>query len=499
MKKVLKWFGRLLKLVICMSLCIGLVLGGLQLGHAIAKRNHGAVKVYDDYTFTETAEYLPNPNRGFYYMYGFMISDENDPDYMAEVHQRMGGTHEMTLAMVHVNLQKYNDGPISEKGLKDIEELFQALETMDRQYLLRFLYDWDGRNEEVEPQDVEVILTHMKQLKEIFRKYKECIFVHQGLFIGNWGEMNGTRHLEHMQILATTLHDVMHEDTFFGVRMPAQWRKITETADPAKSSWQEASVADTLSLYNDGMLGSFSDYGTYGEASRKEVGDFTHWNRQEELAFQEELCKYVPNGGEVIVENPYNDFENALADMRTMHITYINRDYDQNVLNKWAETTITEKGCFNGMDGLTYMERHLGYRFVIRDTSLAYEEKKDVLTVGVSLQNVGFAPVYKEAHMNVVLENNATGETRAYRLPQDIRKLTGGNESEKLLNVESRISLNGLEAGEYTLYFHVKDVDSDKQLLFANEQEKEKLGYEIGTLTIEPYSFGGVFDWKTSK
>ena len=105
MKKVLKWFGRLLKLVICMSLCIGLVLGGLQLGHAIAKRNHGAVKVYDDYTFTETAEYLPNPNRGFYYMYGFMISDENDPDYMAEVHQRMGGTHEMTLYELYVAVQ----------------------------------------------------------------------------------------------------------------------------------------------------------------------------------------------------------------------------------------------------------------------------------------------------------------------------------------------------------------------------------------------------------
>ena len=64
-------------------------------------------------------------------------------------------------------------------------------------------------------------------------------------------------------------------------------------------------------------------------------------------------------GGEVIVDNPYNDWETAMHDLAIMHISYLNEDYDRGVLEKWAAATVEEEGCYQGMDGLSYAERHL--------------------------------------------------------------------------------------------------------------------------------------------
>ena len=50
--------------------------------------------------------------------------------------------------------------------------------------------------------------------------------------------------------------------------------------------------------------------------SAAEAGTDQAWNRMEELAFQEKLCSRVPNGGEVIIDNEYNDLECAIADLK---------------------------------------------------------------------------------------------------------------------------------------------------------------------------------------
>lgn len=454
-----------------------------MLGHFVAKRNHGNIYT-KEYAFTESSRKLTNPNRGFYRIYGFMITDEGE-DYSYAVEQKMCNDSDTTLAMMQINLNNYSDGPISQEGLMHIEELFGALESMDKHYLVRFVYDWDGKNMETEPESADIILNHMKQLEGIFREYKDIIFVHQGLFIGNWGEMNGTRHLEHMKELAMQLAAVTDESTFLGVRMPAQWRKITDIETPLAESLQSLELAGRLSLFNDGMMGNEGDYGTYGTGSKEEEGIYGLWNRAEELAFQEELCKVVPNGGEVIIDNPYNDFENAVKDMNTMHVTYINRWYDENVLNKWADTIVSEEGCFDGMDGLSYVERHLGYRLFINDTALEYAFWEDTLSVDVTLQNVGFAPVYKDTEVYMVIYNEESGQATSYRINQDIRKLSGGNDADKSLTVHKEISMSGFESGEYSVYFYIRCPENGVHIQLANEQDEEEYGYRIGQIWIE--------------
>lgn len=487
MSKVKRCLIKVFLSILLLLVIISPIISSFYAGYYFSKRNHGDIVVKECVSFSETAKEIRNPNRGFYYIYGFSISDDVDVDYDEVVSEKLKRSEEHSLAMVQINLQEYANTAISSKGLQDIEALFCALKKQERQYLIRFLYDWHGDNLEVEPQDVKIIQQHMRQLEDILHEYKDIIFVHQGIFIGNWGEMNGTVHLDNLQLLAETLRSSLHEDTFMAVRMPAQWRKITETVSPTKAEWSDASIAHKLGLFNDGMMGNYGDYGTYGTSSREDMGNFSHWNREEELTFQEELCKYVPNGGEVIVDNEYNDFENALNNLRTMHITYLNYDYDKTVLDKWAETTIRDGSVYDGMNGLTYIDRHLGYRLLIHSVSMEYKYFPDVLTLCINLQNVGFAPIYKEVYSELKIVREQSGEIYSYVLDWDMSHLPGGNDSEYIEEIKEEIYMSGYAPGEYTLYFSMTDVDSGLSIIFANEQEFEEQGYKLGQIIIEEW------------
>ncbi|MBP3568932.1 MAG: DUF4832 domain-containing protein [Lachnospiraceae bacterium] len=432
--------------------------------------------------FTESDKKLDNPNCGFYLIYGFTPTEE-DGDFQTVVTKRLE-KDERTLAMIQINLRNYTTGPISKQGLKNIEDIFVALEGLEKQYLIRFLYDWDGKNAETEPENVEIILNHMRQLEPVFQKYEDIIFVQQGLFIGNWGEMNGTKHLDSMQQLAEQLEAVTGESTYLSVRTPAQWRKITGAGEITEET-MASSLVRRLGLYNDGMMGNEGDYGTYGTKSKSEAGLYSSWNRAEELAFQEELCKLVPNGGEVIVENPLNDFERAVENFEIMHVSYLNRDYDRNVLNKWADSIVKEDGCFDGMDGLNYMDRHLGYRILLDSSCLEYEFWNELLTIELTMKNVGFAPLYREPKTMMTLQNTATGKSYVFPLDANLRAMAGGTEAEQLYTIVKTISLKELEAGNYEAYVSIKDMASGSYIELANEQEMQKPGYKVGEIQVD--------------
>lgn len=485
MKKV-RTLGRILGwlLVFILLIAILLLAAGKEVRIWLITRGHGNVIVADN-DFTESARALQNPYRGFYHMHGFIISDA-ETDFRADIANRYCRDEDTALTMVEINLQRYREGDISQAGLDNIERLMETLKKVDKQLILRFLYDWDGQNDQVEPESLEIILRHMEQVGPLVQEYRDSVFLLQGLFIGNWGEMNGTKYLaaDDLQALAGRLAEVTDESTFLAVRMPAQWRIITQLASAETVVRGDGSLASRLGLFNDGMLGSWSDYGTYGNQSYATHGAFTYWNREEELVFQDELCRLVPIGGEVIVDNEYNDFENAIQDMASMHVTYVNRDYDTNVFNKWASSVFRGGGVFNGMDGLSYIERHLGYRLLIRDVNLGYDFKEDSLSVDVTLQNVGFAPVYREVEVHVLLYDQEKNRLYSYEIEEDIRNLTGGNDTETLQTLHTDISLAGEQPGEWKVFFEIRDIFSGQRILLANEQEAEKYGYQIGEVTI---------------
>ena len=451
--------------------------------------------------FEESAKKLNNPNRGYYYIYDFRISDE-EVDYHDLISARYRKDLDTSLTLVQICLQEYRAGGISEAGMANIENLFHALETVDKQLIVRFVYDTEGRNLLHEPQKIETVLEHMRQIGPVLQEHGDQIFIVQGLFVGNWGEMHGTRYDSkgNLRRLAWQLAEVTDERTYLAVRTPVQWRIITqelgerdfvdkgssirkaEDAEVCKASG--VSLQSRLGLFNDGMLGNETDYGTYGTKDSQTAGTYDKWRREEELQFQNEVCKQVPNGGEVIDPNSYNDLESAIEDMKDMHVTYLNREYDGRVFEKWEGTTVKEKGCYEGMDGCTYMERHLGYRIFIDHADFIYRFWENRLFVNVALKNVGFAPVYRETDMKLILRDETGNEVISYEIDRDLRELAGGSEAERSMKIRTDIELDKLTAGKYEVYLTITDSESGRQIELANEQEKGEYGYRIGRVLI---------------
>lgn len=453
-----------------------LLIGGILLRYPTVN-----IKV-EKHDFAESSRELRNPRRGFYKIYMFLIEDES-MDYPQYIRELFADDIDTTLSLVEINLRNYREGEITEAGLKNIEELFRALADIDKQLIVRFLYDWNGENDKYEPERIETILMHMQQLKPVLESDSN-IFIVQGLFIGHWGEMHGTMYssAESMQRLAAQLDEVVDESVYLSVRTPSQWRSITGLEEGSRENLENHPLAGRMGLFNDGMLGSESDSGTY-EIYETEEGESA--GRLDELAFQEELCRIVPNGGEVIHDNSYNDFEDAIKDLETMHVTYLNSGYDEEVLSKWENTLVTEDGCFQGMDGRSYVERRLGYRLLIAGTDFEQERSSDHMKVRITIQNVGFAPLYREPVVSLLLYDTGTRNLRTYDIEGNLCSLAGGNESGRLLDLEFDMDLVELSNGKYELYFLLKDADTDAHILLANEQDEQQYGYYVGTVELQ--------------
>lgn len=63
--------------------------------------------------FQESARELDNPNRGFYYIYDFWITDE-ETDYQQTVEDRYQKDADTDLTMIQICLQNYRGGEITE-------------------------------------------------------------------------------------------------------------------------------------------------------------------------------------------------------------------------------------------------------------------------------------------------------------------------------------------------------------------------------------------------
>lgn len=435
-------------------------------------------------SFTETAAYLPNPDRGFYDVHAFTIRPEPQTFEMKDIPKNEANR----LSQIQVNLRNFRFGAISEIGMQNITALFEELAKKDARYILRFLYDWNGKANETEPEELEIILTHMRQLSPLLKAYDNCIFLVQGLFIGNWGEMNGTPYTvpDSMKTLAGELLCLTGERTFLSVRTPAHWRTIIQLADVEKM--QSNPSALRIGLFNDGIMGNTGDCGTYvGSETAKNDTPFSSWCREDELAFQNQLCRMVPNGGEVILDNPLNDFENAVQTLQTMHVTYLNSEYDQQVLTKWAAATVSDGSCYDGMDGLTYIERHLGYRYLLDGAKLDYSYLRNRLSLTAFMKNVGFAPVYTEMPITVTLVSDA--ETISLTPDGDLRQAAGGTQWEEQLPICAEIALPNLKQTKYDVYIQIWDPIIDAPLELANEQQGMEYGYYLGSFRFERVSW----------
>ena len=343
-----------------------------------------AVKRLTHFCPPETTAKLRCPERGFYTILRFKAEEEPVLPESVPLHP------DDTLLLVEINLLNYADAALTERALRGIEGLFRLLRDHGCGLIVRFLYDWSGKNLITEPKSIDVILGHIGQLGPVIREHADRIVLLQGLFVGNWGEMHGSRFIrsDHLKRLHASLTRATGGTVATAVRTPALWRAVTGMS--FSSDIPPGAVLP--GLFNDAMLGNDSEYGTYSQDPAE---------REREQRLQKQLSMFVPYGGEVVGNEPESDAQRAMEAMERTGVSYLNRLYDEVTLEKWRQTSVRDGSIWNGMSYYDYAEAHLGYRFVIRGVKLR-QSLSGAMTARIGIENIGFAPIYHDTAAELV-------------------------------------------------------------------------------------------------
>lgn len=307
---------------------------------------------------------------------------------------------------------------------------------------------------ENEPSSIKIVKSHMKQLGCIICEHTSekkslpgKILVHQGLFVGSWGEMHSSKFLSEarMKELSDTFLEATKGSCPIAVRKPVQLRIL---------SCQKNESNTNFTLFNDAIFGSETDLGTYGiirqsalpENSDKEK---TSWAREDELTWQKTKLQQSFCGGEVLggmntlSESSGNkdqsprtlDWKQVVADLAKMHVSYLNSIYSKEVLDDWKAQRIMWNG--EEISEYDYIGRHLGYRFVVTQVKISCvspEKKKQTQSqisenvITLTIKNTGFANLCEEAVSRLILaENNEN--IKAFEIKSDPRTWNSGTDT----------------------------------------------------------------------
>lgn len=436
--------------------------------------------VFHSFPFKEETGFLGNPYRGFYaicrlYAESPILEEKNIP--ITEYQPPEGHT----LSLLEINLQHFRESSISAEALENIGCAFRHFADLGMAMMVRFMYDWEGQGALHEPGDLSIILQHMGQLSPLLMQYGHYIYVIQGLFIGSWGEMHNTRYSSqrHLIALAEHLAACSSPHTFIGVRCPSQWRAIFRCYSPLSfKDAKRSGIHARFCLFNDAIMGSETDMGTYGSLSRSASTSFADkLNRYDEILFQSQLCRYVPNGGEVLNNSPLNDFRPAVRTLEAMRISFLNCNYDKAVLNKWAKGK-SSTGPFRRLNDLQYIGDRLGYRYALQKCEAHVSQGQ--LQVKLLIVNQGFAPCYRSMDVSLLLSNEQEQIVSNQPLETDVRTWL----PESPVTLQANLPLPEEEKGRLTLSLRITEPLLQKEIRLCNLPCTQNFNNLIGEIVL---------------
>ena len=398
---------------------------------------------------TESKDNLKNPGRGFYQIHSFDLSQEID---FAELVWCVAKTD--SIALLLVDIGAYRNRPIEETGLLRLQKLMRFFTDREMDLVLRCVYDTKGEGLLAEPMEYDLIRYHMNQLMDALKTCQVYPFIYQGMLLGSWGEMHNSNFLtpQFMKDLEKVLLAGLPKETYLAYRKPSQIRLLHGPKDKQKR----------IGLFDDGIFGSASHLGTFSFTKRQDSKWEESWIKKDEIDYLDTLASQAPCGGEVVYskEYQYEDSrslcEKQWKDLERLHITYLNRVYDEKLLEVWRSCKVEEEGIWKGLSWYDRIEAHLGYRFVIEEASLKTSGRN--CTLLVTIRNTGFACLYQKAELILVSEN--AGVTKLYHSKSDLTELRSGEACQVRFTCPR-------EVGIYSL--HLIRTSDRRELAFANE------------------------------
>lgn len=368
--------------------------------------------------YVESGELLANPDCGWYHIYPFELKEVSGkvfPDFQP-LAGNLGESDGERLALIQFHIGFFRDKELTAGVLRHMERILECFRASGKQIILRTVYDLEGKALLREPASETLVHRHMEQLGPLIRAYSSDILTLQGIFVGNWGEMHGSRFLSQpaMARLVLSLYRASEGACFLAVRTPAQWRSVMERLAG------EPGLEEKLTLFNDGLFGSGTDLGTYGAHCGKIADEEGRWGRKKEVEWQSRTMGGKPVGGEAVASSVPVGYKQAAEEMAKLHVCYLNSAYQKKQLDFWRRETVDTPGCWEGVSGYDYIGRHMGPRFVIQ------EVKRVGRTLLVAIQNRGFSGVCRETDCFLVTEREGGGREEL-RLNADVRTWHGGH------------------------------------------------------------------------
>lgn len=336
--------------------------------------------------------------------------------------------------------------PINDQTLDAIRYTFDAARRKGCQIIPRFAYAFDNYAG-CEPDDMEWILTHIRQLSAVVNEFADCVIGLECGMLGPWGEMHSSRYfapvyanrmlsawLENLEpsICVLCRTPLYITNFIFGMSgnpeekpsrngaFPSYYAPNGNMPGPAllrELPLSESHPARRLGLYDDGYMGTIDNWGTYGP-------EVTRYDGVKFLKIQNEDKPY---GGEFGHTHPdhlkshgspiYEDwFIKELYDTRLSYLRNLKHGVWPEVEplkpfgkepygvqkelvrmvfdDRFAFDGMPDVSCYYGQTMHKFLIDHMGYRLLLREAKITPTAKKGgcVFFRG-QVENVGFGNV----------------------------------------------------------------------------------------------------------
>ena len=389
---------------------------------------------------------------------------------------------------------------LTEDALNVLQTTFDNIRANKGFVVVRICYDpWYNGRSNVTP-DHEWVLKHVKQLAPVLSKNTDVIVALEMGMHGAYGEMHSDTNITYNRIAEAT--NLMLRST------PPELKILTRTGnysakvlgfddwgvdfhiDGEKFAEIAKAKGDTMyrvGMFNDGYLGTQYDYGTWGADCKTSIC------REEGVAWLEKYGINTPYGGEALTTAENYQVINtpeflSYEGFRT-HTSYLNIQWNNNLIDSWKKTLFNVKDFdydFERVDSLTgfkYINDHLGYRFVLRESWVTDTVGEDgIFKAKVRIQNVGFGNLTWNAPVRLAVLDDLEGSDldvcptpTYYDLPdidsRDIHSRTisiaGGDtvmtfDGNNEIDISTKLNIRG--KGRYQVYLKIGDIQ------FANHE-----------------------------
>jgi hypothetical protein len=368
-----------------------------------------------------------NPERGFFAFRDLLAPADT------------GGLRDGGVSLIYgrVLLAAYRDRPIDAQLLDRLRSAFGTIRQAGLKVLPRFYYAADESSPDASNGRA---LEHIATLAPLLRDNADIIAALHAGFLGAWGEWHPEERASaaDRRRLLQALLAALPASRMVLVRRPV-WKQLAFGGPVTAAVAFSGAPLARLGHLNDCFLATADDRGTF--------------RTPDEARYAAADSAYVAVGGETCALNPpRSECPSALAALARHHWSFLNRDYQPDVLASWRQG-----GCWDTI------ACRLGYRLVLRAFTLpAAARAGQPLALALGLTNDGYARPINPRPLLLALARFAAGQPASAPVlvptGTDARSFGGGDD----VDIDVDVCLSGtlpadLPAGDYRVGLALPD------------------------------------------